>query len=239
MGFSKDNNFCPCGNNLPLPHHQSCKTFHFVKHTLPIIHIGSFFLLAANMPFHQKCANENLLLCLGRTQSLTGPYVKRNLPCSPRFLLSPTAAFENQNQDKTKQSSVDSSSWTAFLFLVNQQRNLLGWNHSTGPIDRSNFVKTDTRERKSGGTFGPRGPFGPRRPFGLTHGSSRIEKISLWTKFEPSKWILAPTVPVFAFRPLNTTMHTRNENHALDSRTSWLHCACKNRERGPNCLGVL
>ena len=69
------------------------------------------------MPFHQKCANENLLLCLGRTQSLTGPYVKRNLPCSPRFLLSPTAAFENQNQDKTKQSSVDSSSWTAFLFF--------------------------------------------------------------------------------------------------------------------------
>ena len=27
------------------------------------------------------------------------------------------------------------------------------------------------------------------------------------------------------------TMHTRNENHALDSRTSWLHCACKKRER--------
>ena len=27
------------------------------------------------------------------------------------------------------------------------------------------------------------------------------------------------------------TMHTRNENHALDSRTSWLHCACKKREK--------
>ena len=28
-----------------------------------------------------------------------------------------------------------------------------------------------------------------------------------------------------------STMHTRNENHALDSRTSWLHCACKKREK--------
>ena len=40
------------------------------------------------------------------------------------------------------------------------------------------------------------------------------------------------------------TMHTRNENHALDSRTSWLHCACekgreKGKRRGPSWLGVL
>ena len=27
------------------------------------------------------------------------------------------------------------------------------------------------------------------------------------------------------------TMHTRNKNHALDSQTSWLHCACKKRDK--------
>ena len=52
--FSKHNNFFPCGNYQPLPLHQTCKTFHFVKHTLTIVHIGSFFLLAANMPFHKN-----------------------------------------------------------------------------------------------------------------------------------------------------------------------------------------
>ena len=33
--------------------------------------------------------------------------------------------------------------------------------------------------------------------------SSHLEKICLWTKFQPPTCLLAPPVPVFMFRPLN------------------------------------
>ena len=53
---------------------------------------------------------------------------------------------------------------------------------------------------------GPRGLFGafrPRGSFRPMHGSSRIVKISPWTKLQPSTRNLAQTGPIFAFRPLN------------------------------------
>ena len=53
------------------------------------------------------------------------------------------------------------------------------------------------------GALQAKGAFRPRRPFGPTHRSSRIIKICLWTKFQPSTWILAPTGSVFLIRALN------------------------------------
>ena len=96
MGFVKDNNFCSCGNYQQLPPHQTCETYHFFKCTSPIFLIGSFFPLAANMPFHQKCASENLLLCLGRTQSLTGPLSKLIWDCNSGYVL-----YESDTETKT------------------------------------------------------------------------------------------------------------------------------------------
>ena len=39
---------------------------------------------------------------LVETENLSQAYVARNLPESPRFLISPAAAFENQKQNKSK-----------------------------------------------------------------------------------------------------------------------------------------
>ena len=82
MGSSKDSNFCPCGNYQPLPPHQTCKTFHFVKHTLTIVHIGSFFLLAANMPFHKICQWDPFIMC-GQDQTLS----KLKRDCNSGYVL--------------------------------------------------------------------------------------------------------------------------------------------------------
>ena len=68
------------------------------------------------------------------------------------------------------------------------------------PLDQISALYVDPGSK---GPFGPREPFRLRGPFRPTGRSSRIVKICLWTKFQLSMWILAPTGPVFAFRPLN------------------------------------